>query len=395
MAIFTNVFGIILFVFLYKLFRQHFRTKLPGPRRWPFLGTMLSFDMARMMHDDQLLDVARRYGDICALRAFGEDFILLNSYDVIREAAILKPSAFVNRTLGKRFTWSQVDPDREGIAFNDLEKVSEVRNVSLKIFRSLGVGRSTMEDLVTSEATLLTNQMQARNGSSFDPSDDVTFRMANVLHRVLFGERSRGDDEAVRQTLLNMKRTEESFSLIFIFDSLPLLRHLPFFRRHFATLVTAQSFIRSTMTAKATQSVKDTQARASLQQNHEHFSEAYAAKYGTHSYEFKKVLPPNLLEFFAAGTESSASTILWMLCFLANRPKIQEKLHDAICEVIGQDGKYAMNCKVPYLEAVVCEATRMSPGVPIALPPVIPAENLPLAEKLDIPGPPLDIPSKI
>ena len=142
---------------------------------------MLSFDMARMMHDDQLLDVARRYGDICALRAFGEDFILLNSYDVIREAAILKPMDFVNRRFGNQFSMRQLDPNREALITNDFSpKTRAFRSASLSIFRDLGVGRSKMEECMTEEVNALVDRLQSRDGTAFDSRSDV--RLAITAH---------------------------------------------------------------------------------------------------------------------------------------------------------------------------------------------------------------------
>ena len=359
----TNGFLFLIFIVVLRKFYSSFTQKhLPGPRRWPFLGTTLSFDMTRMMHDDQLLQVARRYGDICALRAFGEDFILLNSYDVIREAAILKSNDFVNRPLGKRFTWMQVDPNNEGIAFNDYENVKKTRNASVRIFRDLGVGRSTMENVVTEEARILIDQFKSCDGNAFNPLDDVTFCVANVLQNFLFQERSKICE--LQTIFLNMKITEQSFVFIFLFDSLPFMRHFPGLRKHFQAIVNPNIEIMNLMLSKAYSCV----VNLDTLNNPSSFVEAFAQKYGKDSHEFRKVLPQNLMEFFAAGTDRTSSALKWTLCLLANRQKTQKKLHNAIRNVIGPDGNYSLACKIPYLDAVILEVLRYCVPSPIALP---------------------------
>ena len=363
----TYFLGLLAGLLCYKFFKLHWTVKLPGPRRWPFLGTMLSFDMARMMHDDQLLDVARRYGDICALRAFGEDFILLNSYDVIREAAILKPMDFVNRKLGHGFTWKQVDPHGHGIANADFERIREVRSASLSIFRDLGVGRATMEDIVDEEARILLDQFQSEDSKSFNPRNFITFAAFNVIMHVTIKKHFDANDEETKKFLRECYSSFSSGRYIILLDLLPFLRYVPFFKNRFHEIVDGCLNVKDFMTKHAAPAL-DKFREKEVECDAQSYAEAYTAKYGFDSYEVKTVLPQTYIQFLFAGTETTTTSLLWTLCLLANRPNIQQKLHEALFDILGESGHYRLSCKIPYLDAVVWEIQRFCSIIPIALP---------------------------
>ncbi|XP_041980390.1 cytochrome P450 6B5-like [Aricia agestis] len=70
--------------------------------------------------------------------------------------------------------------------------------------------------------------------------------------------------------------------------------------------------------------------------------------------------------FYAAGYETSATTMSFMLYELARNPDIQEKLHQEIDEVLGNsDGEvtYETLSKLPYMEKVFDETLRVYPLV--------------------------------
>ena len=67
--------------------------------------------------------------------------------------------------------------------------------------------------------------------------------------------------------------------------------------------------------------------------------------------------------FLIAGYETTASTLAFIAYYLALYPKVQEKLQAEIDEhfpVIGQNINYETVHKLPYLDMVLCEASRLS-----------------------------------
>ena len=74
-------------------------------------------------------------------------------------------------------------------------------------------------------------------------------------------------------------------------------------------------------------------------------------------------------EFFAAGTETTSTTLRWALLFLIHHPDWQTKLQRDIDEVIGQ-GQPKMEHKdqLPSVEAFILEVQRHSNITPNSVP---------------------------
>jgi cytochrome P450 len=56
-----------------------------------------------------------------------------------------------------------------------------------------------------------------------------------------------------------------------------------------------------------------------------------------------------MLDLFAAGAETTSTTILWCVFFLAKFPEIQKKLQAEIDSIIGQSRPPSLTDKPKYL----------------------------------------------
>jgi cytochrome P450 len=77
-----------------------------------------------------------------------------------------------------------------------------------------------------------------------------------------------------------------------------------------------------------------------------------------------------MMDSLAAGSDTSSTTIEWMILYLAAHPQIQEKLHAELDAVIGRDytPKYDDHERLPYFLAVIKETMRIRPVAFFALP---------------------------
>ncbi|XP_068714951.1 cytochrome P450 27C1-like [Montipora foliosa] len=68
------------------------------------------------------------------------------------------------------------------------------------------------------------------------------------------------------------------------------------------------------------------------------------------------------IDVIAAGVDTTATTLLWMLYHLARHPEVQDKLYQESLEVVGKDGNItAVNIgKMSYLKACLKESMRLS-----------------------------------
>ncbi|KAI8391720.1 cytochrome P450 [Radiomyces spectabilis] len=74
--------------------------------------------------------------------------------------------------------------------------------------------------------------------------------------------------------------------------------------------------------------------------------------------------------FVGAGSETTASTIEWMIALLANHPEFQDRVYEEIEAYIGLDRlpDAEDEHKLPYLQCVIHETLRLRPPAPLSVP---------------------------
>ena len=76
----------------------------------------------------------------------------------------------------------------------------------------------------------------------------------------------------------------------------------------------------------------------------------------------------SLLDFLLAGTETSSTTLKWLVLYLTLHQEVQDRCREEIREVIG-DNKCTVEdiLRLPYTQATVAEVHRLAAVGPLAL----------------------------
>jgi cytochrome P450 len=75
-------------------------------------------------------------------------------------------------------------------------------------------------------------------------------------------------------------------------------------------------------------------------------------------------------ELLSAGSETTATCIIWIILHLIRNPEIQRRLHEEIDDVIGKERSPNLEDKIklPFLEATILEGLRIAPVAPLSVP---------------------------
>eukprot|EP01133_Synstelium_polycarpum_P017483 gene17483-20859_t len=83
-------------------------------------------------------------------------------------------------------------------------------------------------------------------------------------------------------------------------------------------------------------------------------------------------------DLFVAGTDTSSSTLRWIILMVVNRPEIQDRVYAELVDVIGK-GKFVTcqhRAQTPYTLACIKECLRMVPIAPLGIPRVASKEMM-------------------
>ena len=174
------------------------------------------------------------YGDIVTFYVGRRRCMVLNSYDIIREALVDRGLDFAHR--GQGWLRTKVNPHQDGIIQADYTDTKRrLRNDSLSILRTLGVGKTVLEEKIAFEAAELVRVIAERHGQAFDPSLSVNVHVLNVIHAVLFDERFDHTDKAINELILITNDLMATGLEIGVLDFFPALRFWPKFGRAMTT----------------------------------------------------------------------------------------------------------------------------------------------------------------
>jgi cytochrome P450 len=188
-----------------------------------------------------------------------------------------------------------------------------------------------------------------------------------IMFRSIFGrsEDDTGDFEERREDLLeNIFWSFQNATATNLADYIPWLRFLPN-----NTLKEAKK-VEAVQTGIVESLVDSVKARSNLDlENPTCLIEVMLAKEKEGELNID-VIRDLIGDLLAAGIDTSAQTVSWLLLILANRPDIQRKVHEELDRVVGPNNVPTLEDRerLPYLNAVVMENMRYRTVGPFGLP---------------------------
>ncbi|PVD29116.1 hypothetical protein C0Q70_11713 [Pomacea canaliculata] len=192
----------------------------PGPAL-PLIGHLhlLSKDPRQ-----QFASWRRQYGDVFSLYLGSQLVVVLNGYNVIKDALVKHADVFSDRP---HIYFTDYIAKNKGVAASSGAHWKEQRKVSLEILREMGLGRNVLAEKIQEEVREYVKAVAAHQGNPFDPKDMTHVSVSNNICSVVFGTRYEYDD----QTFINYISTlDDNFKLInkaTALDFVPLLKYLP------------------------------------------------------------------------------------------------------------------------------------------------------------------------
>ncbi|KAL6647413.1 hypothetical protein ACP70R_014850 [Stipagrostis hirtigluma subsp. patula] len=334
----------------------------PGPKPLPVLGNLLDLRHGSLHHT--LARLARVHGPVMRLKLGLTTAVVVSSRDAAREAFTRHDRRLAARAVPDTARALGLS-DRSMIWLPSTDPTWKTLRgiVATHLFspRSLAATRGVRER----KARDLVRYLRGRAGQEVDVGQAVYGGVINLVSSVLFSvdvvdvgaESAQGIREIVEELIELVARPNIS-------DIFPCLRPLDlqglrrWTAKHFEKLFRLFDGI-----------IDRRLAEASSGDKHNDFLDALLELMSTGKMDRDNVRTI-LADMFAAGSDTTAITVEWVMAELLHHPGIMAKVRTEIEDTLGgrQTVGEADVARLPYLQAVVKEAMRLHPVAPLMLP---------------------------
>ncbi|XP_028652525.2 cytochrome P450 2C23-like isoform X1 [Erpetoichthys calabaricus] len=354
----------LLYMFLLK---DSFRyAKMPpGPTPLPVIGNLLQVNGKTPYKS--LLKLSDTYGPVITVHLGGHRAVVLVGYEAVQEALVQQADAFAGRA---QFPLPLRLLGGFGLLLSNGERWKQLRRFTLSTLRDFGMGKRSIEEWIQVEARHLTEEFRKNASSPCDPTFFLSRAVSNVICSIVFGQRFEYQD---KRFVFLLKLINENVRL----GSSPSGQLYNVFPSMMDVLPGTFNMIKKNGTELiefVSEMIKDHKQTLSDDDPRDYI-DAFLIKMnqekGNCDTEFHyDNLRATVLNLFLAGTETTSTTLRYGLLILMKYPHIQERVHQEIDEVIGNDQPPSMEHrkKMAFTDAVIHEIQRFIDIVPMNLP---------------------------
>ncbi|XP_044147855.1 cytochrome P450 2K6-like [Bufo gargarizans] len=339
--------------------KNHVKNFPPGPRCLPLIGNLHLIDLKKPHHS--YLEFSKKYGPVFSVQMGMKKIVVLTGYETVKDALVNNAEEFGERGMLKIF--KKMDKGM-GLTLSQGENWKTMRRFTITTLRDFGMGKSSLEEKVAEECTTVIKYFATFKGKPFENLMILNAAVANIIVSILLGYRMDYDDPQFKRLLY---LTNENVRLlgapmVSLFNIFPFIALLPGSHKTIQENVAELcDFIERTFV----------QHLKNLDENDQRsFIDVFLVRQkedagNPHSYFHTKNLTQVVRSLFAAGMETTSTTLRWGILLMMKYPKIQEKVQEEISRVLGSAQPiYSHRGQMPFTNAVIHEIQRFSDIAP-------------------------------
>ncbi|XP_077345089.1 cytochrome P450 2K4-like isoform X2 [Lithobates pipiens] len=331
-------------------------------QHWKMSSSAISTELAETSGNQ----LAEKYGSIYSLQIGSQKMVVLCGYEMVKDALVNHANEFSGRPNLPAFIELSKG---HGLVFSNGNTWKAMRRFTLSTLRDFGMGKRTIEDKITEECQSLISIFKTYKGKPFENTMIMNASVANIIVSILLGHRFDYDDPKLWRllTIVNDNARILGSPMVLLYNAFPsLVQWLPGSHREIKpSIEEMHTFIRETFTKQRNQlDVNDQRNLIDVflvKQKEEkpnpelHFNDTN--------------LTILVTELFAAGMETTSTTLRWGLLLMMKYPEIQKNVQMEIEKVIGSGEPCLIHRKeMPYTDAVIHEIQRFANIVPTNVP---------------------------
>jgi cytochrome P450 len=311
----------------------------PGPREWPFVGSLLAFNRDPLRFIDSLY---REYGEVATITMMGLRFVVFAHPRAIKHILVDNARSFTNREAYPELRMLIGD----GLLTIDGAEHRQQRRIVQPAFHRTRIERYA-ETMLAYTRRLLDSW---EPGAEVDVADAMSRLTMAIAGATLFGVDLIEETAAIGRAFLQAAEYTDLPAIAL--GHLPI--NLPF--------TPYGKFIRAKQQLDEVVTRIIAGRRQGNQEGDDVLSMLLAARDENGAPLTDRQVRDHVLTFLAAGHATTANALTWTFYLLAQHPRVMAKLTDELSTVLaGRDPSVEDLARLPYLEAVVKESMRLYP----------------------------------
>ncbi|XP_043090082.1 cytochrome P450 2K1 [Puntigrus tetrazona] len=363
----TLICCLLLLFAVYVLFfrSQRDENEPPGPKPLPLLGNLLMLDVSKPHLS--LCEMAKQFGPVFTVYFGPKKVVVLAGYKTVKQALVHHADEFGDREIMPMF---HDFTKGHGIIFANGESWRELRRFALTNLRDFGMGKKKIEEKIIEETCHLQEEFEKFAGRPFETTQLMNYAASSVISSIVYGSRFEYTDPQLRNMV---DRANESIRLsgtasVQLYNMFPflgpclknwrlLMKNLALDIKEVSELVSSS---RQTLNLQDLRGFVD--SFLVRMQNAEESGEK-------NSLFNQQNLIFSVGNLFAAGTDTTSTTLRWSLLLMAKYPHVQDGVQEEIDRVIGGRQPITEDRKnLPYTDAVIHEIQRLANIAPMSIP---------------------------
>ncbi|GFO14273.1 cytochrome p450 2u1 [Plakobranchus ocellatus] len=236
------------------------------------------------------------------------------------------------------------------------------------------MGTNTLAERIREEVNCYVNKLAEFQGKPVDIQHFTHVSVSNVICSIIIGRRFSHEDpryQSAAESLTNIAKNAKGAAAI---NFLPFLQHLPgdFFK---ARVIEKNTVNVKNMLVEIVSEIESKESTDSDDENIGNYIFSYRRRQNEKMKSGKKTflddanLIKTIIDLFAAGTETVATTIVWCVLYILCNPGVQVKIHEELDRELGREKLPTMadQERLPYLAAVIKETQRLASIVPFSV----------------------------
>ncbi|XP_029914373.1 cytochrome P450 2K1-like [Myripristis murdjan] len=367
-----SLLGAVVFLLVLYIFSSSFSSKKkmkepPGPTALPLLGNLLQMDLKRPYIT--LCELSKKYGSVFTVYFGPTKVVVLAGYKTVKRALVNHAEEFGNRSIPLIF---QEAGQGHGVLFSNGESWRELRRFALSNLRDFGMGKKAVEEKIVEECQHLIKVFEKHEGKAFCTTQSVCYAVSNIICSIVYGSRFEYADPEFKAMV---NRASDNIRLagcpsIQLYNTLPWLFKWVGNRKRFHKNMVSNR-------EQMTKLIKHLQETLNAQQCRGFVDSFLARKQSLeesgnmNTHYSNEHLVSSVGNLFAAGTDTTGTTLRWGLLLMAKYPHIQDQVQEELSRVIGSRQVQVEDRKnLPYTDAVIHETQRFTSILPVSLPHV-------------------------